>query len=160
MKSNRVRKKLCVTMLLLVVLMSASPFLATATAAEDFTFTVEAKGELSRLSGYKLRNTSDTYDAWKVRMTDSTEHTKEHTDGSAKTATLFWLGIYNKNGNNPMGSEKKKVVEGHDAYYFAAYAASNNKKVALYAADNSSTNKKYNIKGYWSPNQNHRPTDG
>mgnify|MGYP002580652297 FL=1 len=160
MRFNCLRKKLCVTLMLLVVLLSASPFFATATASTDFSYTVEAKGQLVRVPGYKLRDTSDTYDAWKVRMTDSTEHTKEHTDGSAKTATLFWLGIYNKNGNNPMGSEKKKVVEGHDAYYFAAYAASNNKKVALYAADNSSTNKQYNIKGYWSPNQNHKPTDG
>ncbi len=78
-------------------------------------------------------------------------------DPSVKTKTTFWLGIYNPNGINPLGSQKQIVLEDSGWHYYSAYAAASKKEVYLYASDNGTKNKLYSVSGKWAPYSGHRP---
>lgn len=145
--------------LFLALLMTVTVFSSTVVSAKskEFNLDIKKSGEICRTTEKYLRDTTSVDDAWKIKLTYSDETTKGAPDGSAKTATKFWLGIYNKNGTNPVGSEKHNVIEGSGWKYFSAKAAASNKEVYLYASDNNTTNSAYSVKGKWYPYSGHKP---
>lgn len=161
MKQFSLTKKLSIVIAMLVMLLSITPMasMAQSSSYTKFSFDILADGELVRGTAFRLRDTNKVSDAWAVNMSYSDEHTSAHPDGSGKTKTLFWLGIYNPNGTNPAGSKKVLVLEDGGTYYNKAYDSANGKKVAMYGKDNSSTNKRYGVEGKWSPNVDRSPSN-
>lgn len=133
--------------------------MAQSSSYTKFSFDILADGELVRGTAFRLRDTNKVSDAWAVKLKYSDEHTSAHPDGSGKTRTYFWLGIYNPSGTNPAGSKECLVLEDGGMYYNKAYDSANGKKVAMYGKDNSTTNKRYGVEGIWSPNVGRSPSN-
>lgn len=126
----------------------------------DFTFEIKAEMEPNHDKNKKERSTKDVNNAWKVKMTSSNEPTKAHPNGSAKTATKFYLGIITASGkNNDVGSIQYKVIEGEEAKYYAAYQKASPATVYLYGRDNNVTNNIYAVKGVWDEETGKSPTN-
>lgn len=142
-------KSVSVLTILLVAVMTVVPFAASA-ANPYYSFSIPAKGNLTKTTYMLYRGTNNPDNKWGVKMTHSNERTANHPDGSAKTVTKFWLGVNNPNGINPLGSTKVNVTEGALTYTkTVAYRNASLENVYLYAADNSSTNSSYQAEGYW-----------
>lgn len=161
MKQFSLTKKLSIVIAMLVMLLSITPIasMAKSSSYPKFSFDILADGELVRGTAFRLRDTNKVSDAWAVKLKYSDEHTSAHPDGSGKTRTYFWLGIYNPSGTNPAGSKECLVLEDGGMYYNKAYDSANGKKVAMYGKDNSTTNKRYGVEGIWSPNVGRSPSN-
>ena len=148
-KKNKFLKQLVslFAVLLLFVTITGS---ITATAGyadrEEFTFDMPANQGLVHTRNSYLRNTDKINQAWSVSMTYSNEGVSQY-----NTRTLFWLGIDNPNGVNPMGSGKISVLEGSGYNYADANNKASYKYVFLYASDNAKTQKVYSCRGFWNP---------
>lgn len=112
----------------------------------NFSFEIMAGMEPNHDKNGQRRSTSDVNNAWKVKLISSNEPTKAHPDGSAKTATKFYLGINNHSvKKNEVGSIQYNVLEGDEAKYYAAYQKASPADVYLYGRDNNVTNHVYAI---------------
>lgn len=141
-------------LLLLSLTVSLTPIISKAAAAAtvSFSFDISGKQALTKTPSYQYRNATSVSNAWAVRLDYSNEPTVAHPDGSGKTATTFWLGIYNPKGTNPLGSKKYNVTEGGAYFdYFPAYEAASKKYVYLYACDNNYRLESYSASGKWNP---------
>lgn len=149
MKFKSKKIKVLVFALFIIMLLSSS-LTAYATDKYSYSLDIPKVQGLTHTTYTLYRNTNNTQNKWGVKLTYSNEHTKDHPDGSANTATTFWLGVDNPNGVNPMGSAKVVVTENSLFYTKSnAYAQASLKNVYLYASDNAATNAAYDVEGKW-----------
>lgn len=124
----------------------------------DFTFEIRAEMVPNYDKNEQRRSTKDVNNAWKVKMETSSEPTKGHPDGSAKTVTKFYLGIIRSgNQHNDVGSIQYEIKEGDAAKYFAAYQKASPADVYLYGRDNNKTNHSYGVTGVWDEETGKKP---
>ncbi len=149
--------------IILVIFTAVTAQLSVVAAVDnniDFSFEILQEKKPSHDKNKKERSTKDVNNAWKVKMTSSNEPTKAHPNGSAKTATKFYLGIITASGkNNDVGSIQYKVIEGEEAKYYAAYQKASPATVYLYGRDNNVTNNIYAVKGVWDEETGKSPTN-
>ena len=146
-KQKSLFKKLAVSIMLLVVMVSSTAALSSYAYYDNnisYSFKIVANGKVSKFDNKEYRNTTDVNNAWKVNLLRSTESPNGY-----KTSTSFHLGVYNPNGINPYGSESYSVQMETGDHYFAAYANASKEYVYLYGNDSMSTNDAYSVSGYW-----------
>ncbi len=150
-------------LLLLALTVSLTPIISNAAATEvsetvEFDFDIPEGQQIKRTKNYEKRNTTSVKNAWAVKLDYSDEPTLAHPYGGGNTKTTFWLGIYNPNGINPLGSKKYNVSEGKDKFdYLTALAKASNKNVYLYACDNDNRSISYSVSGRWNPATGRKP---
>lgn len=151
MKIKKIKniKILSLLLTILLTIMAITPLVATATDKYYYDIDIPKLQGLTHTSYTLYRNTNSKTNKWAVKLSYSNEHTKDHSDGSAKTATTFWLGVNNPNGINPAGSSKVTVTEGAGYKKSDAFSNASLKNVYLYASDNHATNAAYDVDGYW-----------
>ncbi len=150
-KQKQLIKRMSILFVLLIMFVTILSATTASAFVKPFELDIPANGDLCRTSNRYLRDTSTIQDAWEIKFVYSDE------DPSVKTKTTFWLGIYNPNGINPLGSQKQIVLEDSGWHYYSAYAAASKKEVYLYASDNGTKNKLYSVSGKWAPYSGHRP---
>ncbi len=147
-KQKSLFKKLAVSIMLLVVMVSSTAALSSYAYFDNnisYNFRIVPGGKVSKFEYDEYRQTTNTNNSWKVEMTYSTESTS-----GAKTYTMFHLGVNNPNGINPMGSDSYYVQLDAGPYYRPAYTAASQKYVFLYGKDNmKSLDYYYTVTGYW-----------
>ena len=149
MKVKNKKFKILVLTLFLIMLLSSS-LTAYATDKYSYSLDIPKVQGLTHTTYTLYRGTNNVENKCGVKLTYSNEHTKDHPDGSANTATTFWLGVDNPDGVNPTGSAKVNVNENAISYTKSnAYSRASLKNVYLYARDNAAKNAAYDIDGYW-----------
>lgn len=102
-----------------------------------FYFRIGAFGENGRDPNGRYRQTTDTNNPWKVKMTSSEE-------GSG-TITVFWL----ENSSAWNVSNNVEVTQGKGYYYNNPLSSANATTVYLTAENNNFDGSVYNVSGYW-----------
>lgn len=160
---SRLLKHSAIWAIALVIFTAVTAQLSVVAAVDnniDFTFEIRAEMVPNYDKNEQRRSTSDVNNAWKVKLTSSNEPTKAHPDGSAKTATKFYLGINNHSvKKNEVGSIQYNVLEGDEAKYYAAYQKASPADVYLYGRDNNVTNHVYAVSGVWDEETGKKPTN-
>lgn len=145
-KKNKFLKQLVSLFAVLLLFVTLTGSITGLAVNKPFGFDIPKNGGLTHTTDSYKRNTSQPNNAWMVQFDYSDEGISQY-----NTRTLFWLGIDNPNGINPMGSEKKSVLEKSGPKYFGAKSEASNKYVYLYASDNTDKQKAYTASGYWHP---------
>lgn len=151
-------KKLMVAMLGLSIVIGAGNVIDSSAASaldkQAFSFKVKADHKRNHTKNSMHRTSNATDNAWMVDFRSSDETT------TGKTATIFYLGIVNKNGDNGYGSAYRTVKEGSGPKYYSPYDNTYKKNIVLYAMDNKDgTTNGYSITGYWSAQSGKKPVD-
>lgn len=93
--------------------------------------------------GYEHRSTSDTSNPWRVSIKYSGE--------GKGTITTFWLeNFYGTNVSADIDAEYNGIYQ----YYASPYSKVNESDVYLTAENNNYNNDTYQIRGYWSEEDN------
>lgn len=142
-KSKLVKQLMLLVMILAVFVTISAPLVSQATDDNvPFSFTVSINGKPSHFSKSRFRQTTNVRNSWKVQMDSSTEVK------NVRSVTKFYLGVQNK-PYNAQGSAMYNVILRDAASYFPAYSNASAKNVYLYARDDTTTNKNYDVVGYW-----------
>jgi Protein of unknown function (DUF2712) len=107
---------------------------------DDIGYTFTIQGWQQNTSGTaRYRETSDTTNAWKVRVTNSTE-------SGGDTYTRFWLQNRDSGSNV---SASMNVMEDKGYYYNNPYSSANKSWVRLTAENNNYNNDVFDVTGHW-----------
>ena len=110
------------------------------TASNDdifFSFRIGTYHENGRDSHGRYRQTNDTNNPWKVKMTFTGE--------GSNTVTNYWL----ENAATTNVTPTVAVTQGKGFYYENAYSSANNTTAYITAENNNYNGMAYNVTGYW-----------
>lgn len=143
---NKLLKQLVSLFAVLLLFVTITGSVTASAGTEDFSFDIPSSQGLVHTRNSYIRNTGKINQAWSVRMDYSDEGVSQY-----NTRTLFWLGIDNPNGINPLGSKKISVLENSGYNYCSANEDASYKYVYLYASDNAKAQNAYSCSGKWNP---------
>lgn len=108
-KKNKFLKQLVLLFAVLLLFVTLTGSITGLAVNKPFGFDIPKNGGLTHTTDSYKRNTSQPNNAWMVQFDYSDEGISQY-----NTRTLFWLGIDNPNGINPMGSEKNQFWKSQD----------------------------------------------
>lgn len=137
MKTGKRKYAMSAAFAAFLALSAVSPIAA---AYEDndvkYHFNIGTYQSNSRSSG-RYRETTNTENKWKVKMT--------YTNEGEGTYTTYWLEHYN--GDNVSPAHTIRIADG--TKYYSAWSSASKSTVYLTAENNNNNNITYTVKGYW-----------
>lgn len=125
--------------LLAIAVVSGGKAMAAADDIE-FGFSIQPRNVESwdTTGGYRYRETSNTQNPWRIKMTITTD--------PLDTYTVYWLDNYQ---DSAQVSSKELIKHGDGYRYFTPYSSANGKNIKLAGADNNYSGSTYWTVGFW-----------
>lgn len=138
----RKQRKLMMGLLLCFMMVTIASGERVAASADDieFGFTMQPRNAESwdTTGGYRYRQTSNTHNPWRIKMTITTDQNDKK--------TYYWL---DKFSDSKKVSTKELIIQGEGYRTFEPYATANGQNIKLAGCDNNFSASTYWTVGFW-----------